>query len=160
MTLSLAFIEGIGGPELMMIMFVVLLLFGANRLPELARGIGTDRLIVDWRIASPRVERALAGEPPRGIALFVEGDGEGEVPVINPHGEIGALTGNQLPDLPRVRVEIPSSIQALKAAEPQVARVWRRGTRIALGGYLRRGYRLALFYREAESGRCFYGLER
>ena len=37
---SLAFIEGIGGPELMLIMFVVLLLFGANKLPELARGAG------------------------------------------------------------------------------------------------------------------------
>lgn len=40
MNSSLAFIEGIGGPELMMIMFIVLLLFGANKLPELAKGIG------------------------------------------------------------------------------------------------------------------------
>ena len=40
MKLSLAFIEGIGGPEVMMIMFVVLLLFGADKLPELARGLG------------------------------------------------------------------------------------------------------------------------
>ena len=39
MTPFLAFIEGIGGPELMMIMFVVLLLFGANRLPELAKSL-------------------------------------------------------------------------------------------------------------------------
>lgn len=36
----LALIEGIGGPELMMILFVVLLLFGADRLPGLARGFG------------------------------------------------------------------------------------------------------------------------
>lgn len=40
MSLSPAFIEGIGGPELMMILFVILLLFGANKLPELARGFG------------------------------------------------------------------------------------------------------------------------
>jgi len=40
MTHSLALIEGIGGPELMMIMFIILLLFGANKLPELARGFG------------------------------------------------------------------------------------------------------------------------
>ena len=40
MTLPVAFIEGIGGPELMVIMFVVLLLFGADKLPELARGMG------------------------------------------------------------------------------------------------------------------------
>ena len=35
-----AFIEGIGGPELMMIMFIILLLFGADKLPGLAKGIG------------------------------------------------------------------------------------------------------------------------
>ena len=35
-----AFIEGVGGPELMMIMFIVLLLFGANKMPELAKGLG------------------------------------------------------------------------------------------------------------------------
>lgn len=35
-----AFLEGLGGPELMMVLFIVLLLFGANRLPELARGLG------------------------------------------------------------------------------------------------------------------------
>jgi sec-independent protein translocase protein TatA len=40
MVSPLAFIEGIGGPELLLIMFVILLLFGANRLPELARGFG------------------------------------------------------------------------------------------------------------------------
>ncbi len=40
MPFPLAFIEGLGGPELVMVLFVVLLLFGANRLPELARGLG------------------------------------------------------------------------------------------------------------------------
>lgn len=40
MPFPLAFIEGLGGPELIMVLFVVLLLFGANRLPELARGMG------------------------------------------------------------------------------------------------------------------------
>ncbi|MCB1103577.1 MAG: twin-arginine translocase TatA/TatE family subunit [Cephaloticoccus sp.] len=39
-TETLAFIEGVGGPELMMIMFIVLLLFGGQKLPEFARGLG------------------------------------------------------------------------------------------------------------------------
>ncbi len=39
-TSILAFIEGIGGPELMMILFVVLVLFGGQKLPELAKGLG------------------------------------------------------------------------------------------------------------------------
>jgi len=62
---SLAFIEGIGGPELMMIMFIVLLLFGANRLPELARGIGKS--LREFKKAASGVEdevrRALEEEP-------------------------------------------------------------------------------------------------
>lgn len=40
MAYPLAFIEGLGGPELFMVLFVVMLLFGANKLPELARGLG------------------------------------------------------------------------------------------------------------------------
>ncbi len=65
MTFPLAFIEGIGGPELMMIMFIVLLLFGANRLPELARGIGKS--VREFKKAASGVEdevrRAMEEEP-------------------------------------------------------------------------------------------------
>lgn len=57
MTPALAFIEGIGGPELMMIMFIVLLLFGANRLPELARGIGKS--IREFKKAAGGVEEEV-----------------------------------------------------------------------------------------------------
>jgi len=40
MNTSLAFIGGLGGPEMIVIFLVVLLLFGAKKLPELARGVG------------------------------------------------------------------------------------------------------------------------
>jgi sec-independent protein translocase protein TatA len=40
MNTSLAFLGPIGGPEMIMIFVVILLLFGAKKLPELARGIG------------------------------------------------------------------------------------------------------------------------
>jgi TatA/E family protein of Tat protein translocase len=36
----LAFMGPIGGPEMMIIFIVVLLLFGAKKIPELARGLG------------------------------------------------------------------------------------------------------------------------
>ncbi len=36
----LAFIGGLGGTEVMVIMVVILLLFGAKRIPELAKGLG------------------------------------------------------------------------------------------------------------------------
>jgi len=34
------FLEGIGGGEMMLIMVAILVLFGANKIPELARGLG------------------------------------------------------------------------------------------------------------------------
>ena len=36
----LAFIDGLGGPEMMMVFVLVLLLFGGQKLPEFARGLG------------------------------------------------------------------------------------------------------------------------
>ncbi len=38
--LPLAFIESIGGGELLMVMVIALMLFGGDKLPELARGMG------------------------------------------------------------------------------------------------------------------------
>jgi sec-independent protein translocase protein TatA len=40
MNLHLAFIGSLGGPEMAVIFVVVLLLFGAKKIPELARGLG------------------------------------------------------------------------------------------------------------------------
>lgn len=40
MNASLAFLGPIGGPEMFLIFMVLLLLFGAKKLPQLARGIG------------------------------------------------------------------------------------------------------------------------
>lgn len=51
---SIAFIEGVGGPELMMIMFIVLLLFGGQKLPEFARGFG--KAMREFKKAAGNVE--------------------------------------------------------------------------------------------------------
>ncbi len=56
---------GLGGGELVMIMAVVLLLFGAKKLPELARGLGQG--IREFKKASNEVtdelHRAVEAEP-------------------------------------------------------------------------------------------------
>ncbi|HSK78268.1 MAG TPA: hypothetical protein VLQ45_17585 [Thermoanaerobaculia bacterium] len=114
---------------------------------DLAKGIGTDRFIVSWKIASERVLRVLAGERP-GSSRFRE------APVANP----GAETG-ELPDAPRVRIEIPENIQDVKTERPDEASAWRESTRRAFEHYLGRGYRVDAFYRDPGPGRCFYGLE-
>jgi len=41
MLLTTLFIGGLGGSELMIIAFVVLLLFGGKKLPELMKGLGS-----------------------------------------------------------------------------------------------------------------------
>ena len=37
---AMAFLQNIGLPELLVVLVIVLLLFGAKRLPEIARGLG------------------------------------------------------------------------------------------------------------------------
>jgi sec-independent protein translocase protein TatA len=56
-TSSPAFIEGIGGPELLMIFFVILLLFGGQKLPELARGLGKS--VREFKKATAGVEEEI-----------------------------------------------------------------------------------------------------
>lgn len=114
---------------------------------DLAKGIGTDRFIVSWKIASERVLRALAGERPDSSRFR-------EAPVANP----GAET-IELPDASRVRIEVPQSIQDVKTERPEEAAAWRMSTRRAFEHYLGRGYRVDAFYRDPGEGRCFYGLE-
>jgi sec-independent protein translocase protein TatA len=58
MALSLspvAFIEGIGGPEMGLIIIIVLVLFGGKKLPEFARGLGKS--IREFKKAASGVEQ-------------------------------------------------------------------------------------------------------
>lgn len=63
----LAFISGLGWGEVVLILAVVLLLFGAKKLPELARGLGQG--IKEFKKATHDVQediqRAIEEEPPR-----------------------------------------------------------------------------------------------
>ncbi len=137
---------------------------------ELARGIGTDRFIVAWRIAGEDVRQVLsrpdAGAAPRQAdappARFVAAprfepaplpDEGGAAPPAVPDAE-----GPPLPDAPRVGIEVPAQIQPFKDRQPDRALAWRLGTRRAFEAYLARGYRVTAFWRDA-SGRCWYGVE-
>tara|TARA_R110002111_G_scaffold91268_1_gene142092 strand:+ start:388 stop:726 length:339 start_codon:yes stop_codon:yes gene_type:complete len=64
---TLAFIEGVGGPELLMVMVIVLVLFGGKKLPEFARGLGKS--LREIKKATSGVEeefkRAMDDEPER-----------------------------------------------------------------------------------------------
>jgi sec-independent protein translocase protein TatA len=63
MTLTnLPLLFGLGGQELVIILVVVLLLFGAKKIPELARGLGKG--IREFKDASQEIKREIenAGE--------------------------------------------------------------------------------------------------
>jgi predicted GNAT superfamily acetyltransferase len=115
---------------------------------ELARGIGTDRFIVSWKIAGERTAQALRDRRAGSADPFRD------APIANPGGE-----ERDLPEDPRVRVEIPETIQALKAGQPEAAAAFRQSTRRAFETCLARGYRVEAFYRDPADGRCFYCLE-
>jgi TatA/E family protein of Tat protein translocase len=51
---SLAFIDGLGGPEMVLIFVIVLVLFGGQKLPEFARGFGKS--IREFKKAAAGVE--------------------------------------------------------------------------------------------------------
>lgn len=57
METSVLLFLNIGTPELMLIMFAVLLLFGGNKLPQLARGLGQG--IREFKDASDTVKREI-----------------------------------------------------------------------------------------------------
>lgn len=67
MLITIASIMNLMGPDMMVILLIVLLLFGAKKLPELARGMG--RAVKEFGAARDEVERELSQSGPGGVAL-------------------------------------------------------------------------------------------
>jgi len=58
MTPMIASILNLMGPDMMIILLIVLLLFGAKKLPELARGMG--RAVKEFSAARDEIEKGLS----------------------------------------------------------------------------------------------------
>ena len=65
MPITIASIMNLMGPDLMVILLIVLLLFGAKKLPELARGMG--KAVKEFSAARDEIGRELS-EPSTGTA--------------------------------------------------------------------------------------------
>jgi predicted GNAT superfamily acetyltransferase len=118
---------------------------------DLAEGIGTDRFVVRWPITSERVAARRAGSFPES------GEGFAAAPIVSVDAaDEGIDESTALPDAPRVRVEIPADIQAVKQEQPAAAAAWRRSTRRAFLHYFARGLRVTAYLRDG--GRRYYGL--
>ena len=57
MPITIASIMNLMGPDMMVILLIVLLLFGAKKLPELARGMG--RAIKEFSAARDEIEKGV-----------------------------------------------------------------------------------------------------
>jgi TatA/E family protein of Tat protein translocase len=66
MTPTIASILNFAGPDMMVILLIVFLLFGAKKLPELARGMG--RAVKEFSAARDEIERELSQSGPSGVA--------------------------------------------------------------------------------------------
>ncbi|HEV7669354.1 MAG TPA: hypothetical protein VGS22_12585 [Thermoanaerobaculia bacterium] len=115
---------------------------------DLAEGIGTDRFIVRWDLASERAKEALAGRLPSDLERYAAS------PIVAP--ETG--TADPLPESRYIRIEIPRSIQDLKAIDLDRAVAFRASSRRAFTHYLAAGYRIDTLLAEGEQR--FYGLVR
>lgn len=115
----------------------------------LHRGIGTDRFVALWQLDAPRVARRLAEEesPP----AIEELAGVPRVLDCTPTSSSGwpEPAARATPRANQVLAAIPSSIQALKSASPQLAARWREATRSVLQSYLSNGYEVCELIRGA-----------
>jgi sec-independent protein translocase protein TatA len=66
MNLMIGSILNLMGPDMMVILLIVLLLFGAKKLPELARGMG--RAVKEFSAARDEIERGLGQSGGGGVA--------------------------------------------------------------------------------------------
>jgi predicted GNAT superfamily acetyltransferase len=95
---------------------------------------------------------------------FSAQSGEAEAaPIVNSHvdgkGQVRPAE-RPLPDAPGIRIEIHPDIQSLKHAVPDEAMAWREVTRRAFLYYLSIQYTVTGFYRDRNTGRCYYNLKQ
>ena len=78
MPTTIASIMNLMGPDMMVILLIVLLLFGAKKLPELARGMG--RAVKEFSAARDEVERELRQPGPNAAPPQTLLDTKSELP--------------------------------------------------------------------------------
>src|SRR5690606_12604628 len=123
-------------------------MYGEQLGRSLHPGLGTDRFIVQWDLASAPESRSSTvndwSVPHRHDGRRPGVRGSAETP---PRISL-ETAGEDLPDAPVVDVDIPADIDALFAEDARAARRWRDATRRAFVWYLGRGYQVRRFTRD------------
>jgi sec-independent protein translocase protein TatA len=82
MPITIASIMNLMGPDMMVILLIVLLLFGAKKLPELARGMG--RAVKEFSAARDEIDREFSQSGPKAVAPSKLLDTKSELPSAEP----------------------------------------------------------------------------
>jgi predicted GNAT superfamily acetyltransferase len=126
----------------------------------LHRGTPTDRLIAEWHIREPHVERRLT-QPSQPT---VRDASISSAPVVNP-SETGLVwirpgRADRTADAKRILVEIPAGFSEMQLGDPDLALAWRMQTREVFRNYFGRGYRAVDFFLARNVGRGHYLLAK
>ena len=91
MTPTIASILNFAGPDMMVILLIVFLLFGAKKLPELARGMG--RAVKEFSAARDEIERepSQSSSSAPTQAKLLDKTSEGQLPL----GNLGTAINNE-----------------------------------------------------------------
>lgn len=144
-------------------------LYGAETGSAVHGALGTDRFVVVWNIGqsdngdngSGSIAADAGGSSGMGGDEKDAGPNHEHAPLINASRDGDGLPAEgELIDALTVRMEIPNDIMAVINRDATVARRWRDTTRRAFLWYLGRGYEVAGFQRDPETGRPFYRLAR
>lgn len=111
----------------------------------LHRGIGTDRFVALWEMASQRVRRRLEGAAAPSFDLADAARALGDVAGEDRHPRPG--TPELQLDQNMVLVAIPAEISLVMADDMALAVAWREATRAALTRYLEAGWEVREFIR-------------
>jgi predicted GNAT superfamily acetyltransferase len=122
-------------------------MYGSKTGSDLHSGLGTDRLVVEWRLRDPQVESIMHGEVVNQPAA------DRDAPVVD-----ADTPDEPRPMVPLVRVAIPVDVQTIKQTDLSRALTWRRVTREAFLRYLQAGYRVVGFRRDPPADRGYYYL--
>lgn len=126
-------------------------------------GMPSDRFEVEWWLDHARVEAAISGS---AVARTPTDWRDTGLPVANPTTIRGALhtppENVDLPDAPRFLVEIPGDIDAIKAADLDLAKAWRFHIRALMDSAFGQGCAVVGFATDGRGAdrRSYYVVER
>jgi TatA/E family protein of Tat protein translocase len=107
-----AFMEGLGGMEMLLVMVVVLVLFGGEKLPEFARGAG--KLIREFKKASSGVEeefkRALEEDERKKVIAAAAAATPALADPVPPATTAGSTATESTPALPTSEPPAPTML--------------------------------------------------